>query len=209
MSNQNTENKTNIKFLVILGLLSALEIVMAFTPLGYLHVGVIEITFMTIPVVIGAIILGAKGGAILGGVFGITSFIQCFGASPFGALLLGINPFFTFITCVLTRILMGFLAGLIFKSLHHFDKTKIVSYGVASLSGALLNTILFIGCVIVFFWNSDVFTKAMTDSGLPIGKGIIAFFIAFVGLNGLIEACVTFVIGGAVAKVIPKAFKNI
>ncbi len=209
MSNQNTANKTNVKALVILGLLTAIEIVMAFTPLGYLHVGAIEITFMTIPVVIGAIVLGPKGGAILGGVFGITSFIQCFGASPFGALLLGINPFFTFITCVVTRTLMGFLSGLIFKSLHRFDKTKLVSYGVSSLSGALLNTILFIGCIILFFWNSEVFTEAMTDSGLPIGKGVIAFFIAFVGINGLIEACVTFVVGGAVAKVIPKSFKNI
>ena len=46
-------------------------------------------------VVIGAIILGPTAGAILGGVFGITSFIQCFGISAFGTLLFGINPVLT------------------------------------------------------------------------------------------------------------------
>lgn len=205
----NTKKAPDVKYLVMLGLLTGILILFAFTPLGYLHVGVIEITFNMIPVVIGAIILGPAAGAVLGGVFGITSFIQCFGMSPFGALLLGINPFTTFIICMVPRILCGLLAGVIFKALYRFDKTKLVSYAVASISGALLNTLFFVGGVIIFFWNNTVFTSAMTDSGLPIGKGILAFFIAFVGVNGLIEACVTLVIGGAIARILPKSLKRI
>ena len=38
---------------------------------------------MTIPVVIGAMILGPAGGAVLGLVFGLTSFYQCFAGDPF------------------------------------------------------------------------------------------------------------------------------
>ena len=86
---------------------------MAFTPIGYIKTAGLEITLIVVPVAVGAVTLGPTAGAILGGVFGITSFIQCFGMSQFGALLLGINPFLTFLVCVPTRILMGWLTGLI------------------------------------------------------------------------------------------------
>ena len=85
--------------MVQLAILVAIMLIFAYTPLGYLKVGAIEITFMVLPVAIGAILLGPVCGAILGGLFGLTSFIQCFGASPFGALLLSLNPITTFITC--------------------------------------------------------------------------------------------------------------
>ena len=67
--------------LVQMSILIAIMLILAFTPLGYLKVGAIDITFMTIPVVVGAILLGPASGAVLGGVFGLTSFIQCFGIS--------------------------------------------------------------------------------------------------------------------------------
>ena len=62
--------------LVLTALLTALIIVMAFTPLGYLKAGAIEITFITIPVIIGAVLLGTVDGLFLGDVFGITRIIQ-------------------------------------------------------------------------------------------------------------------------------------
>jgi len=193
MKTANLQRKDLVK-LTQLSILVAIIAIMTFTPLGYLKTGAIEITFMTIPVVIGAIILGEFSGAILGGAFGITSFIQCFGLSPFGAVLLGINPIYTFIICLVPRILMGYLAGLIFKGLSKFDKTKIVSFGVASLSGALLNTIFFMVTLILLFGNST-FIQDMQG-----GKNVLAFAVAFVGTNGLIEAIVTFVVGTAISK---------
>ncbi len=138
--------------LVQMAILIAIMLVLAFTPLGYLKVGAIEITFMTIPVVIGAILLGPAAGAFLGGVFGLTSFIQCFGMSAFGAALLGINPFLTFLVCMVPRILMGYLAGVIFRVIYRHDKTKILSFAASSLSGALLNTILFVGMLMLSSW---------------------------------------------------------
>ena len=67
--------------MVQMAILIAIMIILAFTPLGYLKFGLIEITLMVIPVAVGAIVLGPLCGAILGGVFGLTSFIQCFGFS--------------------------------------------------------------------------------------------------------------------------------
>ena len=50
-----------------------------------------------------------------------------------GTVLLGINPFGTFVTTVVTRTLEGFLTGLIFKGLHSIKGVKKFSYYIASL----------------------------------------------------------------------------
>ncbi|MGN0626296.1 MAG: ECF transporter S component [Oscillospiraceae bacterium] len=180
--------------LVQMAILIAIMLIMAFTPLGYLKVGMIEISFMTIPVVIGAILLGPAAGAILGGVFGLTSFIQCFGMSAFGATLLSINPFLTFLVCMVPRILMGYLAGVIFRVLHRIDKTKILSFAVSSLSGAVLNTIFFVGLLMLLFGSSDYIM------GMRGGMSLLSFLAAFVGVNGVVEAIVAFILGTAISK---------
>ncbi len=196
-----TTNK-RLLWLTQLAILVAIIIILAFTPLGYLKAGAIEITFITIPVVIGAIVLGPGAGAILGAVFGITSFIQCFGLSAFGGVLLGINPFFTFILCMVPRILMGYLCGLIYKGINKFDRTRIISFIAASLSGAVLNTLFFIIALMLLFGNSSFII------GLQGGRSLLTFLIAFVGINGLIEAGVTFFVGTAVSKPLTIFLKN-
>ena len=71
-----------------LALLAALLLVMNFTPLGYLQVGPLSMSLMSIPVAIGAMLMGPVDGAILGGVFGATSFLQAVqGTSAMGAAL--------------------------------------------------------------------------------------------------------------------------
>ena len=92
-----TQKKFSTKYLVEMALLVAIILIMAFTPIGYIRTAGLEITLIVVPVAVGAVTLGPAAGAILGGVFGITSFIQCFGMSPFGAALLGINGFLTFL----------------------------------------------------------------------------------------------------------------
>ncbi len=187
--------------LVLLSILIAIMLLFNFTPLGFLKIGAIEITFMIIPIAIGAILLGPEAGAILGGLFGILSFIQCFGMSPLGVVLLGINPVFTAITCIVPRILCGFLSGLLYRWLSKIDKTKIISYYAASLSTALLNTVLFVGCIILFFWKSPDFIGTMADWGISTDT-VWLFIVGFVAVNGIVEAAVNFIIGASIAKVV-------
>ena len=189
--------------LAILGLFTALIILMAFTPLGYLRTAGAEVTFIIIPVALGAILLGPTGGAILGGVFGVTSFIQCFGFSPFGAALLSFNPFFAAVTCIVPRILVGWLAGLIFKAINKDEKHELTACGAACLAAPLINTILFTGLLILFFWKSDYI------QGLSGGRNILAFVPFFVGLNGLLEAAACFIIGTAAGKALLAVRKRI
>ena len=82
--------------MVQLAVLIAIMLILAFTPLGYLRIGPLAISLMTIPVVIGAMILGPAGGAVLGLVFGLKSFYQCFEGDPFGEALVEMNTFFNF-----------------------------------------------------------------------------------------------------------------
>jgi uncharacterized membrane protein len=183
--------------MVKLAILTAIVLIMSFTPAGYLRLSVIEISFLAIPVAVGAIVLGPAAGAFLGGVFGATSFAQVFlGTNPMGAVLLVINPFLTFISCMIPRILMGFLTGIIFKALRRTDTAGTWSYAVGSLSAAVLNTVLFMGGFVLFFGNSD-FAK-----GLRGDVPMIAFVVGMVWAQGVVEAIVCCVAGGAICKAV-------
>lgn len=184
--------------MVIASLLTAIIVLMGFTPLGYIKVGVIEVTFLMIPVVIGAVVLGPVWGMFLGFVFGMTSFMQCFGYSAFGTVLLSVNPIGTFITCVIPRTLMGFLAGIVFILLSRIDKTKIVSFIVTSVSGALLNTVLFVSSFLIFFRSANLETFSLNLAQMSI-TDVILVLVTF---NSILEIIVCGVFGTALSKVL-------
>ena len=59
------------KKMVLTAMFTAIIIAMAFVPyMGYIPLGFMNATIIHIPVIIGAIILGPKTGAFLGGVCG-------------------------------------------------------------------------------------------------------------------------------------------
>ena len=84
-------NKFTTTQLTMLGLMAGILLLMAYTPLGYLNIGPLAISFNVIPVAICAVVLGPTGGAIAGAIFGITSFpavyrcrrYQCNGSHTF------------------------------------------------------------------------------------------------------------------------------
>lgn len=183
--------------LVRTALLTAIIFVMAFTPLGYFKTGGLSITLLPVPVIIGAIVMGQVTGVILGLAFGMTSVIQCFGLEPFGTALMGINPVGTLLTCLVPRAAMGFLTGVIFAALFRLDKKKLLSFAATSLLGALLNTVFFMTFLVLFFYNTDFLQKIIAGMGT---SGVFSFVLAFVGINGLIEAVACCVLAGAISK---------
>lgn len=62
--------------LVLTSLFVAIIVIMAFTPLGFIPLVVINATIIHIPVILGALFCGPKKGAFLGFIFGLTSFIK-------------------------------------------------------------------------------------------------------------------------------------
>ena len=106
-----SNKKGNLFTLTLLALFIAIMLVMNFTPLGYITTGLFSITLMTIPVALGAVCTGVTGGAVLGFVFGLTSFLQAFGIGymidPSAATLFTTKPIAYTITCFIPRIVTG------------------------------------------------------------------------------------------------------
>lgn len=188
--------------MVRLAILSAIIVLMAFTPLGYLKIGFVSITFLTLPVSIGAIIGGVGYGAVLGTVFGMTSFLQCFGLDAFGTMLFGINPVYTFIMCMVPRILMGILVALIYKALSNTDQKQLIAHGAAYLSGALLNTALFIGLLVLFFGGESSVLSVLGADSVIAAIGVLLTF------NAVIEAIVCLLAGTALSRTLTHILKR-
>ncbi len=199
-SSRKRSNK-KIQMLAITSVLASLIIVMSFTPLGYLKIGqVISITFIPIPVVIGAIICGPATGAILGAVFGITSLIQCFGMDAFGTALMSINPFYTAIMCLIPRILTGLIAGYIYESLSKKIDNSVVTYSITSLSGGLFNTVFFVATLLALFRNTEYLQN--------FGDNIFAIISTLVTVNAVIEWVASLIIGTTASKAISRIIKD-
>ena len=185
----------------LLGLLTAILMVLSMTPLGYLNIGPLAISFNMIPVAVGAAALGPMGGAVLGAVFGMTSFLQCLGiggSSAMGVILSHINPFLAFVQRFVPRLVTGFLVGYVYRGVRKFFKAGIAG-GAAGFCAALLNTVLFMGALVLLFGN----TQYLTD--LMAGRNVIVFICTFVGVNAVFEMLAATAVTGALCATLEKA----
>ena len=187
--------------MVKLAMLVALLMIFCFTSIGFLKIGIVEITFNMIPVVIGAIAIGPAAGAFLGALFGAASFWQCFGQRTFGTLLFGVNPFFTVLICFVPRILAGLIPGLIFRAMTK-KKDNIAAYFVSAAVGSLTNTVLFVGGFCLLF--KDTMLGMASDNGLSP----LAFIATAFLLNAAVELVANTAIVAAVSKAVTKAEKS-
>ena len=184
---------------VLMAMLVAVLIVLAFVnipqPAG------LSITFNMIPVAIAAIAIGPLGGAIIGGAFGLISFLQCFGICGFsgmGAALAAINPFLAFVQRFFPRMIDGLLLGYIYRFLR--PRTNVyVACAITGFCAAFVNTLLFMTSLVWLFGNTEYMQNSMA------GRGMLTYIVAAVGVNGLVEMLVSTVLTGAVGSALEKA----
>lgn len=139
----------------ILSFLIALELLMSFTFLGYIHIPPISITFAYIPVLIGACVLGPAETTILGAVFGLASMYKASSNyvmandkifSPFMSGL----PLESFLLSVGSRVLFGLVIGLVFWAAKK-RKAPRVWLGIASFLAPRFQAFLVYGAMGLFF----------------------------------------------------------
>ncbi|MBR3279090.1 MAG: ECF transporter S component [Lachnospiraceae bacterium] len=184
--------------LVQLAMLICIQLVMKAIGLGSVPVGPLYMSFLTLPIAVAAIIIGPAGGAITGAVFGLVSFKDALtGGSAMTSALLGVSPVHTFILCVVTRTLMGLLTGVVYSLVKQFDHRRTWSLFVGSIAAPLLNTLLFMGYICLVFYHTDYVQNLVNTFGV---SNPLAFVVALVGLQGLIEAVAVGVVGGIVCK---------
>lgn len=194
--------KLSTKQLTVLGLMIAVLVLMSYTPLGYLNIGPLAITFNMIPVVIAAIACGPLGGAVLGAVFGLTSFGQCIGiggVSAMGATLFSISPVLAFIQRFVPRFLDGWLLGYLFRWLRKATKNTTLAGYITGFLSAFLNTVFFMVALVVLFGNTD-YVKNLIG-----GRNIIVFICAFVGINAICEMISATILTGVISVALKKA----
>ena len=195
---ENKPKKVNVRYLCEVALLVAIELMMKLLGLGSVPIGPLYMSFLTIPIAIGAMLMGPLAGTILGAVFGAVSFKDAVtGVSLMTGTFFQISPLHTLILCIGTRMLMGFCCGWLFRFLRMVDKKERVCYVLGALSAPLLNTVFFMGYIVLVFYQTEYIQNLVTSYGAanPIG-----FVVLLVGVQGLVEAVVCAVVGGAVSK---------
>lgn len=187
--------------MVELAALLAILLLMAFTPLGYLQIGILAISLLSIPVAIGAVHLGVFAGTLLGTVFGLTSLIRAIsGINASGAVMFNLNPAGYIWLAVGTRFLMGLCTALIFKGLVKLHVNIKAASFAGCLAAPVLNTIFYMTAFVTVFHDYCVDNLGMT--------AVFSFIITNVGINGVIEALCGCLAGGAITVGLRAALKN-
>ena len=195
-----------ILYMVELAMLTALVVVLQLFG-GFFKIGPFSLSLVLIPVVIGSVILGAKGGAILGAVFGLVVVIQCaMGIDAGGAILMSINPFLTVLICMVKGTAAGFVPGLVYRAIvgdrQGAKARDIFGAVVAAVSAPIVNTGLFIIGLSAFF-NSTLVEWAG-------GVNVMLYIITgLVGINFLIEFFINVIVSPAISTIIKVATKRL
>lgn len=188
-------NKSKTKNFAILSMFVAIEILFVITPLGFIPLGFMNITTMHIPVILAGIVLGKKGGAQCGLVFGITSIINAtlrplatsFVFSPFVTVGGISGNFSSLIIAIAPRVLLGFVAGWLFEYLRKRMKSSL-SAMISGVVASFTNTILVLGGIYIFF--GDLYAQAIAQNI----DFLFTFLLGIVATNGILEAILATII---------------
>ncbi len=181
----------------ILGIFSAIIVVLQLMSY-FIKIGTFNLSLVLIPVVLGAYLYGAKVGAILGGVFGITVTVCCFaGLDGGGYILVQASPVITSLVCIIKGVAAGLCAGLVasaFKS-----KKPYLAIMAAAVVAPVVNTGLFVSAMFLFF--KDILASWAG------GTNIVTYaLVGLVGVNFIIELVLNVAMAPAMLRV-SKALK--
>lgn len=206
------KKKTNVHYLVTLALLISLMLMLDATGLAMIPLPGQYASILTVPIAVGAMLLGPLAGAILGGAMGGISFAAA-AKKGFPLLLGGYTGstaiLLTVINSFLPRILMGYLVGVVFKAIYKIDKTKTLSYYISGLLAPLLNTILYMGTLVVIYLNAPTLEVLLgAELMTAFRNNILLFVFAYVGIQAVLEIGIGCVISGTVGKILHRVLKK-
>ena len=194
--------KKDTRWMAAVAMFAAIIVVLANTPLGMIPLVITKATTVHIPVILGAILLGPTAGGILGGVFGICSVISntmtpaltSFAFSPFlsttgvpGAM----KALWVSVGC---RILIGVVAGWLWKFLRKRNVNSWASLPLVGFVGSMVNTVLVMGSIYVLFAQQYAAAKDVAREAV---FGLVMTTVAF---NGIPEALAAAVLVAAIGK---------
>ena len=202
--NQNQKILRMVEMAMLVALVVVLQLISAMIPpIG----GMVSITLTLVPVVVGAILFGVKGGAVLGFAFGMIVMINCITAlDPGGNLLWNINPFFTAMICLVKGTAAGLIPALLYrvatvKSESLTSRKKYVAALLAALSAPIVNTGLFV-CGMFAFFRDTLYAWA---GGTQVFTYIL---VGLAGINFLVEFLINIILTPAIVRVVEAVRKK-
>lgn len=183
------------KYMVTVAMLSAVLVVMSMTGIGFIPLPVIKATTMHIPVIVGAIVLGPAGGAVLGAVFGLCS-IWANTASP-GILSFAFSPFMTtegFVGVLKSlwialgcRITFGYLAGWLWRAFKKLFKKDLIALPMSAAVATIAHTLLVMGSIYILLAQQYAQAKNVAYSAV---FGLIMGTVTASGIPEAIAAAI-------------------
>lgn len=190
--------KKNTLRLNMLAMFIAIILLQTSIPLiGYIPIVPLEITIIPMTVVVATVLLGTVDGAIIGGVWGLTTFVRAFvwPTSPLAAIVF-VNP----IISVIPRIMIGVVAGMTYTYLKKHLKSQAASISVSAVLGSLTNTVMVLGLIYLFY-------KAKAPQLYQINiKELLPYLLGVVGTNGVPEAIFSGIVTPLIAVPVKKIF---
>lgn len=195
--------RKKVQFLTQFSILLAIEAIFCFTPLGSLPaIGPIVATLAMIPVILTALLLGVKAGALMGGFAGLFSFLIWTFTPPSPLVAFVFTPFYTLgefsgnfgsvLICFAPRILVGVVAALAYKALSKaFPAKDVLCFSLSAALGSLVNTFGVMGGIWLFF-GSQYASLAGGGMLLIIGMTVLT--------SGIPEAVISAVVAPVVCK---------
>lgn len=187
----SSQPRIDVRRIVVIGLLSAITVVLSLTPLGYIPIPPINPTIMHIPVIVGAILEGPLVGALIGLIFGVTSLFKALTQPTLFSF-----PFLNPLVSILPRIIIGLASYYAFRFLKF--KSQAIRIGIATFIGSITNTVLVLGAIYIIFLES--YAKAMGMSTSAAGYAILGIVFT----NGLPEALVSVLICIPIIQILKK-----
>jgi len=187
--------RSNAYHISILAVLIAIVIIQNVVPFfGYIPILGLSLTTIHVTVIVAAVVLGPKDGAIVGAAWGLIDWLRAF-IAPTSALapLVFTNP----LVSVVPRILIGVVAGWVFIALKKRVSTPL-SLTLAGVAGSLTNTLLVLGLIGTLYRHAAAgFYQVNLSKLMP-------YILGIVGTNGVPEAILAGVlvplIGGALLR---------
>lgn len=188
-----------ISNMVLFSMFLGIEVLMSFTPIGFLRIGFLSVTMLHIPVIVCAMVLGKKYGAALGFVMGFISFynatlnpsITSFVFTPFYSIGNVSGNFYSLLIAFIPRILIGYFAGAIYQKFK--NRNSKIGAILAGFCGTSINTIGVLGGIYIFF-------KSAYEAIL--GKQIITLFLSTIWINALSEVIIAIIIAMALDQIV-------
>lgn len=183
----------NIAFLAVL---TALVVVLQLWG-SYIRIGGTNLSFVLVPIVLGAVMLGPLAGAFLGLLFGAIVIGMGIASDPFTIFLFSQNPFGTVALCLLKGLAAGLVPGLLFRLIR--GKNKYAAVIAASVAAPVCNTGIFIlGCLLM----SGTIGAYIQSTEALAGMSVMYFLvIGCAGINFLIEFAINAVASPVVFRV--------